>query len=486
MVDQKPNAEEEKFDQFKKLQELLAQLTTEQYDALKRKHEEYMNKKDPDEPAKSMEEFLFWKTQPVPRFDGKVPNAEKPTFGAIEHKKLSEVSTTPVNLSENIDGFEWCDMDISNESELDEIHTLLNENYIEDLSSTMRFAYSKEFLRWAMSLPGTDPSWLVGIRVKASNKLVAFISAVPIQLGIRNPGMDEDKVDEVKSVEINFLCVHKKLRSKRLAPVLIKEITRRVNLTDTWQALYTAGIVLPRPISTCRYTHRPLNWSKLYDVGFVDLPEGVKESQMQEKYHVKKVTEKKDISLVPFEAKYYDEVSVLFKAQQKRYKLQHLINSKEEFLHQFLPRKDVLKSFVYLNDEGKVTDFISYYILPFNILGESEVDVVETLKVAYLYHYCSDCADTLDNDRSLTVRLNEIIQDMLGDALFNEKCDLFNCLTSQDNNLFIEKQNFGMGSGFLHFYLFNYYSEKMSGGIEKVSKDNWKLEDKSDIGVVMI
>eukprot|EP00966_Prymnesium_polylepis_P050591 1171243-Prymnesium_polylepis.1 len=27
-------------------------------------------------------------------------------------------------------------------------------------------------------------------------------------------------------VEVNFLCVHKKLRAKRLAPVLIKEITR--------------------------------------------------------------------------------------------------------------------------------------------------------------------------------------------------------------------------------------------------------------------
>jgi glycylpeptide N-tetradecanoyltransferase len=33
-------------------------------------------------------------------------------------------------------------------------------------------------------------------------------------------------------VEINFLCVHKKLRSKRLAPMLIKEVTRRVNLTS--------------------------------------------------------------------------------------------------------------------------------------------------------------------------------------------------------------------------------------------------------------
>lgn len=54
-------------------------------------------------------------------------------------------------------------------------------------------------------------------------------------------------------VEINFLCVHKKLRDKRMAPVLIREITRRVNLHGMFQAVYTSGVVLPRPIGTCRY-----------------------------------------------------------------------------------------------------------------------------------------------------------------------------------------------------------------------------------------
>lgn len=52
--------------------------------------------------------------------------------------------------------------------------------------------------------------------------------------------------------EINFLCVHKKLRSKRLAPVLIKEITRRSHVEGIFQAAYTAGVVIPKPISTCR------------------------------------------------------------------------------------------------------------------------------------------------------------------------------------------------------------------------------------------
>ena len=53
-------------------------------------------------------------------------------------------------------------------------------------------------------------------------------------------------------VEINFLCVHKKLRSKRVAPVLIKEITRRVNQENIFQAVYTAGVLLPKPVAVCR------------------------------------------------------------------------------------------------------------------------------------------------------------------------------------------------------------------------------------------
>lgn len=72
-------------------------------------------------------------------------------------------------------------------------------------------------------------------------------------------------------VEINFLCVHKKLRSKRVAPVLIREITRRVHLEGLFQAVYTAGIILPKPVTSCRYWHRSLNPKKLIDVKFSHL-----------------------------------------------------------------------------------------------------------------------------------------------------------------------------------------------------------------------
>lgn len=57
-------------------------------------------------------------------------------------------------------------------------------------------------------------------------RLFGFISAIPVHIHCN--------FKSVRMVEINFLCVHKDLRAKRLAPVLIKEITRRVNLTDCW------------------------------------------------------------------------------------------------------------------------------------------------------------------------------------------------------------------------------------------------------------
>ncbi len=45
-------------------------------------------------------------------------------------------------------------------------------------------------------------------------------------------------------------------------------MTRRVQLRDIWQACYTAGVVLPKPLAECQYWHRTLNPRKLIAVGF--------------------------------------------------------------------------------------------------------------------------------------------------------------------------------------------------------------------------
>ncbi|KAL0441387.1 UNVERIFIED_CONTAM: Glycylpeptide N-tetradecanoyltransferase 1 [Sesamum radiatum] len=213
--------------------------------------------------AKKVQESLslskrhkFWETQPVGQFkdlgDTSLPEGpiEQPT-------PLSEVKQEPYNLP---GPYEWITCDIDSEEVCSEVYTLLTNNYVEDDENMFRFNYSKEFLRWALRPPGYFRSWHIGVRVKSSKKLVAFITGIPAKIRVR------DAI--VLMAEVNFLCVHKKLRSKRLAPVMIKEVTRRVHLENIWQAAYTAGFVLPTPITTCQYWHRSLNPKKLIDVGF--------------------------------------------------------------------------------------------------------------------------------------------------------------------------------------------------------------------------
>lgn len=213
--------------------------------------------------AKDMASYKFWKTQPVPKFDEAVP--DKPfEEGPLQVKSVDDVPKEPPKL---IDGFEWVTMDLTDDAQMKEVYQLLNGHYVEDDEAMFRFNYGTAILKWSLMSPGWKPEWHVGIRdrrLKDKKPLVAFISAVPVNLRIRK--------NTVRTSEVNFLCVHKKLRGKRLAPILIQEITRRSNLREIWQGVYTGGIVLPKPVSTCRYYHRSLDWKKLYEIGFSPLP----------------------------------------------------------------------------------------------------------------------------------------------------------------------------------------------------------------------
>jgi len=234
-----------------------ATLSPEQQEKL-RKAMELLNlqsqaKTEEDATKKS---YQFWSTQPVPAIDEVVTTNEF----ISDDVPTSEVRQEPYSLP---DGFKWDTLQLDDPLVLKEVYVLLNENYVEDDDNMFRFDYSPEFIGWALQPPGWIKEWHTGVRVAKSNKLVGFISAVPAQIR-----MYEKKKD---MVEINFLCVHKKLRSKRLAPVLIREITRRVNIQGIFQAVYTAGVVLPKPIGTCRYWHRSINPKKLIEVKFSHL-----------------------------------------------------------------------------------------------------------------------------------------------------------------------------------------------------------------------
>lgn len=354
-----------------------------------------------------MSEYKFWSTQPVPRFDE--PTDQTPIQtpsdqdGPIQIKDKSEIPTKPAAL---VAGFEWSEMDLLDEVTMDELRNLLCNHYVEDKEEMFRFDYAAKTLEWALKAPGWRPEWHVGVRTSSSKKLVAFISAIPIKLRVRDKSFD--------SAEVNFICVHKKLRSKRLAPVLIMEITRRCNLEGIFQAIYTAGVLLPKPVSVCRYYHRSLNWEKLYSIGFAFLPQNTTRSRQVLKYKLPERTLTKGLRLM--EAKDVPSVTKLLRSYLDRMKMVQVFDETEA-AHWLLdaehsnPRSLSRVVWTYVVETGgRVTDFFSFYRLNSTIIKKSGGE--DTVKVAYLFYYGTEAAEQKDKT-VLKARLNELMKDAL-------------------------------------------------------------------------
>jgi len=333
------------------------------------------------------------------------------------------------------DAFQWHTCDVDDETEIKEIYNLLCENYVEDDDSMFRFDYSTAFLRWALQPPGYLKQWHLGVRVKSSQKLVGFLTGIPATI--------QSYEKKIRMAEINFLCVHKKLRSKRLAPVLIKEITRRVNKENIWQAVYTAGVVLPRPIAECRYYHRSLNPKKLIEVGFSHLGPRMTMARTIKLY---KVPDSPQLpGMRPMTPKDMPRVFELVTNYLRKFSL-HPEFELDELAHWILPRENVVYSYVRENGNGEVSDVCSFYNLPSSILGHPKHN---HLKAAYSYW-----------NVATTVPFHELMYDALIYAKRYD-FDVFNALNVMENDLFLKELKFGVGDGFLQYYLYNWKCPKL-------------------------
>ena len=285
-----------------------------------------------------------------------------------------------------------------------EVYHLLYAHYVEDQEAMFRFNYSLSFLQWALMAPGWKQQWHVGVRVVTSRKLVAFISGIPVKLRVRE--------NVLSASEINFLCVHKKLRSKRLTPVLIKEITRRCNIEEVWNAIYTAGIILPKPVSTCRYFHRSINWQKLHEVGFSPLPSNSNKARQIAKYALP--TQTKTPGLREMDAKDLPQVHNLLSRYLGKFDMAPQYDV-DELGHWLLPKSGkerVIWAYVVEDPAAsKITDFFSFYALESSVIGNKKHS---TIRAAYLFYYASETAlDEGKTRKDTKIRLNELMHDAL-------------------------------------------------------------------------
>lgn len=371
--------------------------------------------------------YRFWETQPVPRL-----GESHETHGPIVEGEAG-VRKEPFSLPQ---GFSWDTLDLSSPTVLKELCTLLNENYMEEDDNTIRHDFSPEYLQWALQPPNWLSDWHFGVRVSTNNKLVGFIAAVPACVRIYEA--------EKRMVHVKFLCVHKKLRLKRMTPVLIRELTRRVNQRGVFQAVYTAGIVLPTPLSSCRYWLRPLNPRKLTDVDYPGLRQTMSLQMALKLNRLPEVT--KTPGLRPMTPADLVGVQSLLQSALCRAHLGSVLSVKE-VEHWLLPREGLIYTFVVQADDGTLTDAVSFSSTAYRVLNHP---LHRGLRAAVLLQLTCTTAAPAD-----------LMEDVL--VLAKSKgFDIFSALDVMDNQSFLEKLKFSIHDDSLHYYLYNWKCPSMS------------------------
>lgn len=361
-----------------------------------------------------MDNHKFWKDQPIAL-------GTSSENKAIEFKKIDDIQKSPYLLP---DGYNWYTFNLNDDKDLDELYIFLLNYYVNNIEATKKFHYSKKLLKWFLCNNKYN-DLIIGVKYK--NKLLATICGIPITIRLF------DK--EIEMIEINFLCIHNKLRNKRLSPVLIKEATRRTNLHNIWQAFYTTDIDLPNCLFYGTYYHRFINIPKLIDTQFIAKPDKISINGLSKIF---KTIDKLTLNLRKLEEKDCVTCCSKFNTFHSKFKIAPVFTV-DEFKNHFIADK-VIYSYV-VEKDGDITDFISFFDLSYQIKENTKYD---NLKVAYGYYYFY-----FENTLEKLVENSILI-------LKNEQFDLLNYLDQYDTNPIFDKLNFNKGQGKMNFNFFNW------------------------------
>lgn len=179
-------------------------------------------------------------------------------------------------------------------------------------------------------------------------------------------------------------------------------------MKNMWQAIYTSGTILPTPFTQARYHHRSLNPKKLIDIKFSSLS-----SKMTMAMTIKLYKLPEDTSQ-PFRPMAKKDVGQVTAALNKSFAgcKVYFRFSEEEVRHFMLPRPGIMYSYV-LENEGKVTDFFSFYSLPSHVLNHPKHNHLEA---AYSYYNFASSMSLVELTRNALI------------VALREGFDVYNCL----------------------------------------------------------
>jgi glycylpeptide N-tetradecanoyltransferase len=363
-----------------------------------------------------MEKHTFWDKQPVKREDIE-------SVGVINKNtlKISKEQPTPLPTL-----LSWCNFDISDETEFNEFHQFILDNY-NSKKEDFHLSYTQDLLKWSLDLDLDEykikkldniNDWFLGVRTD-KGVLVGVITAVPVFLKIQGKS--------VETAIVNHLCVKSELRSIGLAGFLIKELIRIVRVTNPkllTSPIFTSSDLPFDKIVDVKMYSRYLNIDKLLEVNII-------ESKYKDDINFKKyyqnieITKNLNISLMrdnDIETAYK-----LFKKNLKNYNLTIDFPSQKLFEDYYGNKFNSddnpvgpIYTFVVKNDDNKVTDFISLYYLPYQ--DKNKKIILKPINILRIERSKTDLVDLLNYTFLITKEMGFDIFNCLG--LFNISSDI--------------------------------------------------------------
>ena len=256
----------------------------------------------------------------------------------------------------------------------DRIAKFLNENYND---SPERVVYTDDYIESLYKCPKKHfkklknisiDYWLIGIESRSTGELYGFISARPMTYYIDGRF--------VNGMFIDRMCTHTSCRGKKMAVVLLKEMYRKLRTVENdCAAIFHTGSDLPfQGIS---------QKSILLEKSFVKSNNHLDDSKME----IQELSDRRDnetdpgiikeinerilelelISIVPTtdihqirlaNKRDVDDLMRIYYSYTKNFRFYRIFN-KKEFENTFLPRKDMVYTYVLTNSAGEIKDFVT-------------------------------------------------------------------------------------------------------------------------------
>ena len=335
--------------------------------------------------------YSWWKGKPVHNLDEVVARSEK-IESNLARRAPHVVSEEPMKIP---GAMEWLIVDLGNDVEMEKIASFLRTYYG---TEKIKLECTIEFMRWTLGRQGV----LIALVTNVGKTICGVVGATIMNM------MMYDKKERFG--QPLFLCAHPIYRKKKLAGVLIDEMTRRLNLMGVSQGLFATKLCVPTPIAHIRIYYRPLNYKRLIDLKYLS-----SDSDKSEYFGI----EIDSTKYVPMKEENVGRVLELYGKWMDRF---NVYNRYDEGEFRDLLLGPIVRSYVLEDLNGKIVDFLSFYECNFVFDGK-------VVKVAHMFLYSANgimAGDVIDNVVKLAKGLGFdllLVPDVmtLGDALLTKE-----------------------------------------------------------------